>query len=104
MTTASSAASKGAATKAVIASAPMAAAQSEKRLMGLRRITGPLGLGDSRIWRHFRAAAELPDRCRPAHAPRYAAERALLRPSRHEFVTKSLLVQGVSRSVAPFRR
>src|SRR5438132_729776 len=100
MTRASSAARKGAAMKAVIATAPIAAAQSEKRLNWLRRMTGPLGLGDSGNWGSlgwgpdFAIGAGLPD------VPRYAAAGVLLRPNGHEFVNKSSPVQGVSAAAA----
>ena len=69
MTTASSAASDGATTKAAIASAPMAAAQSDRRLNWLRDMRFPLGLsgGARRMAGQSRAAggrsqsAALPD-------------------------------------------
>src|ERR1700730_15366106 len=77
MITASSAAREGATANAVIASAPIAAAQSERRLNWLRDMGLPLrsGLKGSLVRQSPRAiGAGLPD------VPRYAAGRVLLRP------------------------
>src|ERR1700732_3481462 len=101
MITASSPAREGATAKAVIASAPRAAAQSERRLNWLRVMGGfLLGLASwaQRIWGsaeelHFRAAAA--DRNRPsACSARYAARRGLLQPVTHEFVSKNPHISG----------
>src|ERR1700676_3968621 len=96
MITASSAARNGATANAVIASAPMAAAQSERRLNRLRDMRFPLGLGglDGSLGRGpgLAIGAGL------SNVPRYAAARALLPPDAHEFVNKtSELVRSKSR-------
>src|ERR1017187_6278310 len=91
--TASSAASEGATTKAAIASAPMAAAQSERRLNWLRDMGFLLGLdGLKRSLERqppFAIGAGLPD------VPRYAMGPVLLPPRAHEFVNKSAHLQDI---------
>ena len=86
MITASSAAREGAIANAVIASAPMAAAQSERRLNWLRDMGLPLG--GQRIERQSRAGAAVRNRLGPPDVPRYAARRVLLQRDAHEFVNK----------------
>src|SRR5216683_8174426 len=92
--TASSAAREGAIAKAAIASAPTAAAQSERRLNWLRDMgasSGVAGFGSNLGGSHrSQSQAALPD------APRYAARPALLQRDAHEFVNKIPFVQGVS--------
>src|SRR4051794_21064176 len=86
MITASSAAREGPARKAGRASAPIAAAQSERRLNWLRDMGLPLVSGfDGSLERKLRFAigAALSD------PPRYAAGGELLRCDAHEFVNKN---------------
>jgi hypothetical protein len=72
----------------VIASAPIAAAPSERRLNWLRDMGFLLGKRgfDGSLERQspFAIGVGLPD------VPRYAVERALLPPRAHEFVNKSV--------------
>src|SRR5260370_24388902 len=93
MIMASSAANEGGARKTVIASAPIAEAQSERRLNWLRDMGLPLrgGLKGS-LERQSPGAigAGLPD------VPRYAAGRVLLPPDGHEFVNKCRGFQDVT--------
>src|ERR1700712_3661579 len=91
MTTASAAASEGATANAAMASVPMAAAQSERRLnrRGDMVSSWASGLGGS-LEREpcFAIGTVLPD------ASRYGQWRILLRPGSHEFVNKTAWLQG----------
>src|ERR1700686_519844 len=91
--TASSAAREGAIANAPITSAPIAAAQSERRLNWLRDMgasSGVAGFGSSfGRKRRSQSLAALPD------APRYAARRALLQRDAHEFVNKTERLRDV---------
>src|SRR3954468_11868716 len=84
MITASSAACEGATANAVIASAPMAAAQSERRLKRLRDMGFPLGRG----LRRLRAAATRKLVGLPARCPKIRGGRGVVTADGHEFVNK----------------
>src|SRR5215813_10660124 len=93
MTTASSAAREGTATKAAIASAPMAAAQSDRRLNWVMESSFGLGV---EFWGQFSARGA----CFTMSAalfvyPSYGTQGDLLRCRRHESVNKIADNQGL---------
>src|SRR4249919_3495677 len=106
MITASSAAREGTTSNAEIASAPMAAAQSERRLNGLRNMGLPLLL--SELWA-LRMKVSLERQRRfaiglPPDVPRYAAKPLLLPRAAHEFVSKIPAFQRIWRPKRKYDR
>src|SRR5206468_5402831 len=90
MMTASSEAREGLMATAAIASAPMAAAPSDRRLRWRGDMVSSFGNG----WGQSRAGSVFRNRLRAFRCPRYGAGCGLLRLVPHEFVNKTASVQG----------
>ena len=86
MTTASSAAREGAMAKAAIASAPMAAAQNDRRLNWLRDMVSSWG---RRVGNSLERGPRFANRRRALVFPRYAGQTPSLPAVSHEFVIKN---------------
>src|SRR5260370_41851913 len=86
MITASSAAREGATANAAMASAPIAAAQSERRLNERGDMVSSCG---KRVGRQFRTGTGFRNRRVLLRCPRYARRRILLRLESHGFVNKA---------------
>src|SRR6185369_9507010 len=84
MMTASSEAREGLMAAAAMASAPMAAAHSDRRLRWRGDMVSSWAMG----WGQFRAGAAFRNWLRASRCPRYGAGCGLLRRAPHEFVIK----------------
>src|SRR5262245_4023820 len=91
MMTASSAAREGLTATAAMASAPTAAAHSDRRLIWRGDMVSSFGNG----WGQSRAGSAFRNWLRAVRCPRYGAACGLLRPAPHEFVNKAALAQGL---------
>src|SRR5258708_1271721 len=94
MMTASSDARDGATSKVEIPSAPIAAAQSDRRLNGWRDMGLPLGKSDVRIDSSLEGRLRFAIGAAHPVASRYAPRFGLLQSGAHEFVNKNRVFPG----------
>src|SRR5688500_1992636 len=91
MITASSEARAGLMANAAMASAPMAAAHSDRRLRWRGDMASSFGNG----WGQSRAGSAFRNWLKAFRCLRYGPGRGLLRPAPHEFVNNAALAQGL---------
>src|SRR5512147_1815830 len=91
MMTASSEAREGLMATAAMASAPMAAAHSDRRLRWRGDMVSSFGNG----WGQSRAGSAFRNWLNSLRCPRYGVASGLLQPAPHEFVNKTAPAQGL---------